>query len=179
MKRIAVLILGLALLVGARSAMAQTQPPFAIVSGGCSSSLNYGHMPFCFDTGLGFAYYWNGTAYTPMGGYQVMNWTAALGALGSSAVNVMLAPAAGHFVSLACTATITGSCTTGPTINVTDVTAATTGTAVSPTTTVATVASHSESLTFASGDTIGFAQTATTSTCTSPQYACSAVIAIP
>lgn len=108
-----------------------------------------------------------------------LGWDGALGAIGSSGVKPFVAPCAGHFSKLACTATLTGSCTTGPTINVTDVTGSTTGTAVSPTTTVATVASASETLTFASGDTIGFAQTATTGTCTAPAYACSATLSCP
>lgn len=121
----------------------------------------------------------NAGAFNVSGVPLSLTWDGALGAVGSSGVMPYVAPCSGHFVSLNCTATLTGSCTTGPTINVTDITGSTTGTAVSPTTTVATIATHTETLAFAAGDTIGFAQTASTGTCTTPTYACTATLICP
>ncbi|MDE2232849.1 MAG: hypothetical protein KGJ90_01840 [Patescibacteria group bacterium] len=109
----------------------------------------------------------------------VLGWDGALGGLTASAVAPVTAPCTGHFTQLVCTATLTGACTTGPTVNVVDVTGSTSGTGVSPTTTVATLASSAETLTFASGDTIALKQTATTSTCTAPTYHCSATATCP
>ncbi|HLW71580.1 MAG TPA: hypothetical protein VKS22_13270 [Candidatus Binataceae bacterium] len=103
-----------------------------------------------------------------------ISWDGALGGLGNAAVKPFAAPCAGTFSKLICTAILTGACTTGPTINVGDITATTTGTAVSPTTAVATLASANETLVFAYNDTIALEQTATTSSCTAPSYSCSA-----
>jgi hypothetical protein len=108
-----------------------------------------------------------------------ISWDGALGGYTATAVKPTVAPCAGHFTQLACTAVLTGACTTGPTINVGDVTAATSGTAVAPTTTVATIAKQAQTLTFAAGDTIALEQTATTSSCTAPIYGCTAQYTCP
>lgn len=154
---------------------------FVITGVGENLSID-GMLPFVSDTSV--------AAQVPPTGFSggitgfpeqfVMSWTGDLGAgLTNAAVNTMKAPCKGHFTDLQCTATLTGACTTGPTVNVTDVTASASGTAVSPTTTVATIADQVETLTFNSGDTIGFSQTATTGTCTAPRYACSATATCP
>lgn len=124
---------------------------------------------------------WNGQPRAMLwsSSYSTINWDGDLGTVGNTAVMPMIAGMNGHFVSLSCTATLTGACTTGPTINVVDITTPAAGTAVSPTTTVATVASSAETLVFLAGETIGLKQTAATGTCTVPRYACSAVLAFP
>lgn len=153
-------------------------PP--IFSSNCAGSTNYGKAVLCYDTTLHGWYYWNGSAFTStVTGPFSLSWDGALGGLTSSAVAPLIAPCKGHFTELACTATLTGSCTTGPTINIGDITGSTTGTSVAPTTTVATIASHAETLTFASGDTIALEQTGTPATCTAPTYYCSATLTCP
>lgn len=153
-------------------------PP--MFSANCANSPQYGGAVVCYDTTLHAWYSWSGTAFVQTFNTGApLTWDGALGGLTASAVAPFIAPCKGHFTQLACTATLTGSCTTGPTINVGDITGSTTGTAVSPTTTVATVASHTETLTFAAGDTIALEQTATTSTCTTPTYYCSATLTCP
>lgn len=111
--------------------------------------------------------------------YMTMGWDGDLGTFANTAVKSMKAPCAGHFVSLSTVATLTGTCTTPPTLNVTDVTGTTTGTATVATTTVGTPVVAAQTLTFASGDSIGLAQTATPGTCTVPRFAVQATISCP
>jgi hypothetical protein len=184
MKRYLVLAMLAALLVLPNLARAQYPGPQGpmMFSSGCASSPQMGGAYLCFDTTKNAFYYWSGTAFvslTAAGGSFTLSWDGALGGMTNAAVAPMIASCSGHFTQLACTATLTGSCTTGPTINIGDITGSTTGTAVSPTTTVATVASHSETLSFSSGDTIALEQTATTNTCTAPTYHCTATATCP
>lgn len=55
------LLTALLLLAFCGIAAAQTQPPFAQLANPCLGSLQYGTMPFCFDTGSGGMYWWNGS----------------------------------------------------------------------------------------------------------------------
>lgn len=111
--------------------------------------------------------------------YITMGWDGDLGTLTNAAVKSMKAPCAGHFVSLSTVATLTGTCTTPPTLNVTDVTGSTTGTATVATTTVGTPVVAAQTLTFAVGDSIGLAQTASPGTCTVPRFAVQATLSCP
>ena len=108
-----------------------------------------------------------------------LSWDGALGSYTSSSRTFMSAPCTGHFNQLTCVATLTGSCTTGPTINAFDVTASTSGTGVSPGTTVASPAPTSESLAFNVGDSIALGAAATPSACASPVYSCHATLSCP
>lgn len=182
MKRIALIAVVCALLLpgfaNAQFPGAQGPPLF---SANCANSPQFGGAVVCYDTTNHTWNYWNGTAFAALpqtAGFS-LSWDGALGGMTSAAVAPMIAPCTGKFTQLACTATLTGSCTTGPTINVDNITGSKTGTAVSPTTTVATVASHSETLAFSSGDSIALAQTATVNTCTAPTYHCSATMTCP
>ena len=122
---------------------------------------------------------WSGSSW---GGGSIpgfVSWDGALGSFTSAALSPAVAGCTGHFTQLTCSATLTGTCTTGPTINVADVTASTVGIAVSPTTTVGTLAQAEEILGFSAGETIALEQTATTGTCTVPTYSCMASYACP
>ena len=117
-------------------------------------------------------------------GFQVgtIDWSGNLGALTSSAVKVAIAPCSGHFLWLMCSATLTGTCATGPTINVGDVTQGTTGTSVPPNMVIGNTASPNvaqETLGFTSGDTIALEQTGTPGTCTVPVFTCNATYSCP
>lgn len=154
----------------------------AMFASSCANSPRMGGASACYDTTLHVWYYWSGTAFTVIPELFTISWDGALGGMTSSAVAPAILPApaaAGHFTELTCTATLTGSCTGGPSISVEDITASTTGTAVSPTTTVGTLASHSETLTFAAGDTIALYISSAGSTCTAPTYHCTATVSIP
>ena len=108
-----------------------------------------------------------------------IGWDGDLGTLTNAAVKSMVAPCTGHFTSLSCVATLTGTCTTPPTVNTDNVTASTTGTATVLTTTVGTPVVAAQTLVFTSGNTIGLAQTATPGTCTVPRFACQATATCP
>src|SRR5579863_1438560 len=105
-----------------------------------------------------------------------IGWDGDLGTLTSAAVKSMVAPCTGKFTSLSCVATLTGACTTPPTVNVNNVTGATFGTATVLTTTVGTPVVAAQTLVFTSGNTIGLAQTATPGTCTVPRFSCQATM---
>ena len=62
MKKVLILSALVLLLTGVTKARAD-QPPFALISGACLTSPNFGNMPFCFDLSTHEFYYWSGTAY--------------------------------------------------------------------------------------------------------------------
>ena len=127
----------------------------------------------------GQAFIFNGSQWGGAAMPSFLTWDGALGAFTSAAVSPAVAACNGHFTQLTCTATLTGSCTTGPTIDVADITTSTVGVTVSPTTTVAVLAQSAQTLAFSSGDTIALIQAATTSACTAPAYSCTAVYTCP
>ena len=191
MKRIAGILIGvLFLMVTAAQAFAQAVPVqnfknMLFFVSGCSSYVPQTAPPpagaaICVDTGTYQIFTWNGTAFaTPNDAIETISWDGAIGGMTSSAAAISVAPCTGHFTELICTATLTGTCTTGPTIAVKDITASTVGSTVSPGTTVASPTATTATLAFTSGDKIALAANATPSACASPSYHCSANFSCP
>ena len=128
---------------------------------------------------------WAGTAANPSIGTWIaeqgtIGFDGELGGMTTSAVKAAKMTNAGHFTELVCTATLTGSCTTNPERNVYDVTARTSGPPTSGlTTSVATLVTEAESLTFSAGDTIAIGISSAGSACTAPLYSCTATYTQP
>ncbi len=137
----------------------------------------------CKITGaIGSLFGFNGNQWCPASSFGFISWTDALGSFTASAVKATVAPCTGHFTWLICSATLTGSCSTGPTVNVGDVSQGTTGTSIPPTTAVGLVTSPNvapQTLGFNSGDTIAIEQTGSPASCTTPVYACNATYSCP
>ena len=131
---------------------------------------------------IGNLFGFNGSQWCPASSFGFISWTDALGSFTASAVKATVAPCTGHFTWLICSATLTGSCSTGPTVNVGDVSQGTTGTSIPPTTAVGLVTSPNvapQTLGFNSGDTIAIEQTGSPASCTTPVYACNATYSCP
>lgn len=192
MKRLPRILIVAAVLVGCFSTIALTQAipvqnfkNMLFFVNGCATYVPQTAPPpagaaICVDTGTYQIFTWNGTAFaTPNDAIETISWDGAIGGMTSSAAAISVAPCTGHFTELICTATLTGSCTTGPTIAVKDITASTVGSTVSPGTTVASPTATTATLAFTSGDKIALAANATPSACASPSYHCSANFSCP
>jgi hypothetical protein len=192
MKRLPRILIVAAVLVGCFSTIALTQAiPVANFKNmlffvkGCTSYTPPTAPPpagaaICVDTSTYQIFTWNGSAFTlPNNMIQSISWDGSLGGMTSSAAAISVAPCTGHFTELVCTATLTGSCTTGPTIAVKDITASTVGSTVVPGTTVASPTATTATLAFTAGDQIALAADATPSACASPSYHCAANLTCP
>lgn len=110
--------------------------------------------------------------------------SAALGGLTSTAGATLLqtcevATQSGHFVDMVCVNDLNGgACTTAPTYNVRDDTAATTGTAAACGTAAGQVTT-AESISFSAGDRICLVRTVNGGTCTAPIFSVNAHIVTP
>ncbi len=137
-------------------------------------------LPHVVIAGIGQASGTQRATTPPAALYFSMGWDGELGIMAATATSQMVAPCTGKFKDLTCVATVTNAtCTTGPTVNVDNVTTPAVGTAVSPIGTAATVVHSAETLAFTAGDTIALAQTATTSACTTSRFACNATLSCP
>lgn len=119
------------------------------------------------------------TSWVTMNGITLVS--QATGAETTAARWAAVAPFAGHFFELVCTATLTGTCTTSaPEYNVFDITSSTSGTATTGlTTTVGTLVKVSETLAFSAGDTIAIGVSSAEVACTVPQFNCIATTTQP